>query len=184
VTRRAVVPAFGLALLLLAANAPGARAADASLKNWTSGMCSGVAHWLGIALEPPAPDPNGDEQLGTRRAVSNVISEAHAWMLHSVKVAPPVEHGTKLGARIRRDLTDAVAELEVGEDLLARPDGFSPANYAAALRHLNGGLSQVVETMQRLHGHSGNARLDRAMTKNRDCDYITGLRTVGSGSTA
>lgn len=179
-TARASAIAVAIALVLLCT--PGTSRADASLENWTAGLCSGVGYWFGTAHQPPAPDPNGDEQLAIRRAVSNVINDAHSWMLYSVKNAPPVKNGRKLQTRIRRDLTSAVAELQRAADLLASPRGFTQNALAVAQRHLDRGYDQIVATMQRLRGHSGNARFDQEMTTNESCDYITSLTPIGSDS--
>jgi hypothetical protein len=174
--------AVGLALVVGTANAPAGGAADASLNNWASGVCSGVAHWLTTAGTPPEPDPNGDQLLALRRAVGDIVSDGHAWMLYSVKVAPPVPNGKKLGARIRRELRVAVDEAQRAADLLAGPTGSSPDTLSSAQQHLNKSHDQVVATMRRLSGHSGNARLDQAMKD--ECGLITSLQPIGSSSTA
>jgi hypothetical protein len=155
---------------------------DASIDNWTSGMCNGVVHWLETLGTPPAPDPNGDQLLAVRRAVGDVISDGYGLMLHSVKVMPPVPNGKKVGARLRRALTAAVDEAQRASDLLAGPTGSSPDTLAAAQRHLEQGHDLVVATMRRLRGHSGNARLDQAVKD--QCGFITSLRPIGSSGTA
>jgi hypothetical protein len=177
---RAVLVVLGLALALVVTTAPDAAHADASLANWTGDVCSGVAYVFGALSRSPEPDPAG-EQLAVRRYVSNLVQDAHAWMLHTVKYPPPISGGRKLRARIERAMNGAVDEFERAGKILAAPE-LSPAVVRAAERHLGTGYDTLVTTMRRLRGHSGNARFDAAMTKNASCDYITSLRLVRSGA--
>jgi hypothetical protein len=179
---RQLAVTLGLALALVVTSSPAQADDGASLESWTAGFCSSVAHWFTTAGEPPAPDPNGDQLLAIRRAVGDVVGDGHAWMLYSVKVEPPVPGGRKLVQRIRRALSGAIDEVQHASDLLAGPKGSSSDTLSAAQRHLNDGYDQVVTTMQKLRGHSGNPKFDAAMKTNPACAYITSLTPIGSSS--
>jgi hypothetical protein len=173
------VVAVALVVAVLGSTTPAsAKDHDASLESWTSGFCSSVAHWFETTQQAPVPDPNGDQLLAIRRAIGDVVSDGHAWLLASVEVAPPVPNGKKVGARIRREFERAVAEVQRASDLLAGPHGSSSDTLAAAQRHLDKGYDQVVATMQRLQGHSGSPRLDQAMKD--QCHLVSSSPSVSS----
>jgi hypothetical protein len=172
----------GLLLAFAATGTPAAAKGDASLDNWTSNVCGGVAETLGSLNTPPEPDPAG-EQIAARRYVSNLVQHANSWMLSTVRYPPPVAGGRKLRANIRRAMNDAIHEFEQAGTVLAGTE-LSTSVVQGAERHLTAGYDRIVTMMRRLRGHSGSARFDTAIEKNDSCDFITSLEPIGSSGAA
>jgi hypothetical protein len=190
---RGVGTAFVVSLVcgLFAGVAPAAFAAAdtddgrVSLDHWDSSFCLDVSFWS-RALQSPAPAADEDARITVIRYVQDIVTSSGLELSLSRRGAPPVPAGRKILTRIDHGFDAARARFELALTLAKKlptdADPAFPRRLPSIDRRIQQGLDRVIETLQTVHGHTGNRAFDRAILANEDCDYIGDLTTANAST--